>query len=117
MNTAIERVVDDIGMERRDLAKQAKDAVTAMVGAAWVTILQCLTLETPCVTGRYNQLSYNRAYAVGYGFIVNRENASNDIYLSIAWNLKYRGVCRSHCSRHNLNTGRLFTQTLHDQMP
>ena len=45
MNTAIERVVDDIGMERRDLAKQAKDAgravaVTAIsVGAAWTTIL------------------------------------------------------------------------------
>ena len=46
MNTAIERVVDDIGMERRDLAKQAKDAgsaavaVTAIsVGAAWATIL------------------------------------------------------------------------------
>jgi diacylglycerol kinase (ATP) len=46
MNTAIERVVDDISMERRDLAKQAKDAgsaavaVTAIsVGAAWVTIL------------------------------------------------------------------------------
>ena len=44
-NTAIERVVDDIGMERRDLAKQAKDAgsaavaVTAIsVGAAWATI-------------------------------------------------------------------------------
>ena len=46
MNTAIERVVDDISMERRDLAKQAKDAgsaavaVTAIsVGAAWITIL------------------------------------------------------------------------------
>ena len=46
MNTAIERVVDDISMERRNLAKQAKDAgsaavaVTAMsVGAAWITIL------------------------------------------------------------------------------
>ena len=31
MNTAIERVVDDIGMERRDLAKQAKDAGSAAV--------------------------------------------------------------------------------------
>ena len=46
MNTAIERVVHDIGMERRDLAKQAKDAdsaavaVTAIsIGAAWATIL------------------------------------------------------------------------------
>ena len=46
MNTAIERVVDDISMERRDLARQAKDAgsaavaVTAVsVGAAWITIL------------------------------------------------------------------------------
>ena len=46
MNTAIERVVDDIGMERRDLAKQAKDAGSAAVamtaisvGAAWATIL------------------------------------------------------------------------------
>lgn len=46
INTAIERVVDDIGMDRRDLAKQAKDAgsaavaVTAIsVGAAWATIL------------------------------------------------------------------------------
>ena len=46
MNTAIERVVDDIGMNHGDLAKQAKDAgsaavaVTAIsVGAAWATIL------------------------------------------------------------------------------
>ena len=46
MNTAIERAVDDIGLNRRELAKQAKDAgsaavaVTALsVGAAWVTIL------------------------------------------------------------------------------
>jgi diacylglycerol kinase (ATP) len=45
MNTAIERVVDDIGMDHRDLAKQAKDAVSASVaitaisvGAAWITI-------------------------------------------------------------------------------
>lgn len=43
MNTAIERVVDDIGTDRRDAAKQAKDcgsaavAVTAIgVGVAWV---------------------------------------------------------------------------------
>lgn len=46
MNTAIERAVDDIGLNRRELAKQAKDAgsaavaVTALsVGAAWATIL------------------------------------------------------------------------------
>lgn len=46
INTAIERVVDDIGLERRDLAKQAKDAgsaavaVTAIsVGAVWLVIL------------------------------------------------------------------------------
>ena len=50
MNTAIERVVDDIGMNRGDLAKQAKDAssaavaVTAIsVGVAWATIL-CMNL-------------------------------------------------------------------------
>ncbi|MFK7875872.1 MAG: diacylglycerol kinase [Paracoccaceae bacterium] len=43
VNTAIERVVDDVSMEKRDLAKQAKDcgsaavAVTAVaVGIAWV---------------------------------------------------------------------------------
>ena len=43
MNTAIERVVDDIGMDRRDLTKQAKDAGNAAVavtgipvGAAWL---------------------------------------------------------------------------------
>ncbi len=46
MNTEIESVVDDIGTERRDLAKQAKDAGSAAVavsaisvGAAWATIL------------------------------------------------------------------------------
>ena len=46
MNTAIERVVDDIGMHRRDHAKQAKDcgsaavAVTAVgVGVAWGCII------------------------------------------------------------------------------
>lgn len=46
INTAIERVVDDIGLERRDLAKQAKDAgsaavaITAIsVGAEWLVIL------------------------------------------------------------------------------
>lgn len=46
MNTAIERVVDDIGTERRDAAKQAKDcgsaavAVTAVgVGVGWVCVL------------------------------------------------------------------------------
>ncbi|MFQ1702069.1 diacylglycerol kinase [Loktanella agnita] len=46
LNTAIERVVDDVGTERRDAAKQAKDsgsaavAVTAMaVGAAWLCVI------------------------------------------------------------------------------
>ncbi len=46
LNTAIERVVDDIGTERRDAAKQAKDcgsaavAVTAIaVGVAWVCVI------------------------------------------------------------------------------
>lgn len=46
LNTAIERVVDDIGTEQRDLARQAKDcgsaavAVTAVgVGVAWLCIL------------------------------------------------------------------------------
>ena len=50
MNTAIERVVDDIGMNRGDLAKQAKDAGSAAVavtaisaGVAWATIL-CMNL-------------------------------------------------------------------------
>ncbi|WP_296423778.1 diacylglycerol kinase [Yoonia sp.] len=46
MNTAIERVVDDIGLDKRDAAKQAKDcgsaavAVTAIgVGIAWICVL------------------------------------------------------------------------------
>jgi len=46
LNTAIERVVDDISTEKRDLAKQAKDcgsacvAVTAIgVGIAWICVL------------------------------------------------------------------------------
>lgn len=46
VNTAIERVVDDIGTQRRDAAKHAKDcgsaavAVTAIgVGVAWVCVL------------------------------------------------------------------------------
>jgi len=46
VNTAIERVVDDIGTDRRDLAKQAKDcgsaavAVTAIgVGLGWVCVI------------------------------------------------------------------------------
>ena len=46
MNTAIERVVDDIGLEKRDAAKQAKDcssaavAMTAIgVGVAWVCVI------------------------------------------------------------------------------
>lgn len=45
MNTAIERVVDDISPEIRDAAKQAKDAASAAValtgvavGAAWIII-------------------------------------------------------------------------------
>lgn len=46
MNTAIERVVDDIGTEKRDLAQQAKDcgsaavAVTAIgVGIGWACVI------------------------------------------------------------------------------
>jgi diacylglycerol kinase (ATP) len=46
MNTAIERVVDDISPERRDAAKQAKDcgsaavAVTAVgVGVGWLCVI------------------------------------------------------------------------------
>ena len=46
MNTAIERIVDDISTEKRDAAKQAKDcgsaavAVTAIgVGVAWVCLI------------------------------------------------------------------------------
>lgn len=46
MNTAIERVVDDISVAQRDRARQAKDAGSAAVaisaiavGAAWVCIL------------------------------------------------------------------------------
>jgi diacylglycerol kinase (ATP) len=46
MNTAIERVVDDISLEKRDRAMQAKDcgsaavAVTAVgVGVAWVCVI------------------------------------------------------------------------------
>jgi len=46
MNTAIERVVDDIGTDKRDAAKYAKDcgsagvAVTAVaVGVAWVCVI------------------------------------------------------------------------------
>jgi diacylglycerol kinase (ATP) len=46
MNTAIERVVDDIGTEKREAAKQAKDAgsaavaVTAIgVGVGWVGVI------------------------------------------------------------------------------
>ena len=66
MNTAIEQVVDDIGMERRDLAKQAKDAGNngwpSRHGAAWATI-SCMNFcksgavdgartRDPGVTGR-----------------------------------------------------------------
>lgn len=46
MNTAIERVVDDISTEKRDAAMQAKDcgsaavALTAIgVGVAWVSVI------------------------------------------------------------------------------
>ncbi|SMY08643.1 Diacylglycerol kinase [Flavimaricola marinus] len=46
LNTAIERVVDDISTEKRDRARQAKDAGSAAVsvagiavGVAWVVIL------------------------------------------------------------------------------
>ena len=46
VNTAIERVVDDISLEKRDLAKQAKDCGSAAValmaigvGIAWVCVL------------------------------------------------------------------------------
>jgi len=46
MNTAVERVVDDVSTEKRALAKQAKDAASAAValsgvavGVAWVCIL------------------------------------------------------------------------------
>lgn len=46
MNTAIERVVDDISTEKRELAKQAKDcgsaavALTAIgVGVGWVCVI------------------------------------------------------------------------------
>ncbi len=46
MNTAIERVVDDIGTDKRELAGQAKDcgsaavAVTAIgVGVGWVCVI------------------------------------------------------------------------------
>tara|TARA_Y100000589_G_C27068361_1_gene594296 strand:- start:483 stop:776 length:294 start_codon:yes stop_codon:yes gene_type:complete len=46
MNTAIERVVDDISEDKRDLAKQAKDTASAAVamsavavGSAWIVII------------------------------------------------------------------------------
>ena len=46
VNTAIERVVDDISLEKRDLARQAKDcgsaavAVTGVaVGVAWICVI------------------------------------------------------------------------------
>ena len=46
MNTAIERVVDDISKDKRDLAKQAKDTASAAValsavgvGSAWIVII------------------------------------------------------------------------------
>ena len=46
MNTAIERVVDDISQDQRDLAKHAKDTASAAValsalgvGSAWIVII------------------------------------------------------------------------------
>ncbi len=46
MNTAIERVVDDISEDKRDRAKQAKDTAGAAVailaiavGLAWIVII------------------------------------------------------------------------------
>ena len=46
MNTAIERVVDDISGDKRELAKQAKDTASAAValsaiavGLAWIVII------------------------------------------------------------------------------
>lgn len=46
MNTAIERIVDDISLDKRDAAKQAKDAGSAgvaltavAVGVAWLVVL------------------------------------------------------------------------------
>ena len=46
MNTAIERVVDDISKDNRELAKQAKDTASAAValsalgvGSAWIVII------------------------------------------------------------------------------
>lgn len=49
MNTAIERVVDDISEEKRDRAKQAKDAGSAAVamtavavGVGWVGVISSL---------------------------------------------------------------------------
>ena len=46
MNTAIERVVDDISKDKRELAKQAKDTASAAedlsalrVGSAWIVII------------------------------------------------------------------------------
>jgi diacylglycerol kinase (ATP) len=46
MNTAVERVVDDISQDKRELAKQAKDTASAAValsaiavGSAWIVIV------------------------------------------------------------------------------
>jgi len=53
MNTAIERVVDDISTEKRDRARQAKDAGSAAVAimglavlAAWICIIFGLVART-----------------------------------------------------------------------
>ena len=38
MNTAIERVVDDISEDKRDLSKQAKDTASAAVALSEVAV-------------------------------------------------------------------------------
>ena len=55
MNTAIERVVDDVGTERRDAAKQAKDCGFA------VTVLdrQRQPLRSNEIPVRYHQTLWN----------------------------------------------------------
>jgi diacylglycerol kinase (ATP) len=54
LNTAVERVVDDVSESRRPRAKQAKDAGSAAValggvavGVAWVAALARMMLDTP----------------------------------------------------------------------
>jgi diacylglycerol kinase (ATP) len=57
MNTAIERVVDDVSEESRPVAKQAKDAGSAAVaitavatGVAWLVSLSGIYLENTLVS-------------------------------------------------------------------